>query len=372
MGILGEVYQDIENNSCIFKIMVTSRKSPCACGYIAAHIDDNTTCLPLRVRAIHTVQVVSELLHMYFAPTMIEYRCDGCKQDGQFATTFVLENFPEILLIVLSIFDGYGEKLKPCLSIDQELYHIGLTKEYGHYTCAVKVNGIWHSINDTVICKSHPNLSCSLNDITVPYILMYKKKDVLNLENVGLSYSSPNQLQGHMGAEKQLNSHNKRIHNIIETDVEVAVKKSKLDDTQTPAQRMKKMRSKRSQEDKEKEKEKNRESRACTRANLSEADKEKEKEKDRESHAWTRANLSEADKEKEKEKDRERHAWRYANLSEADKEKEKEKDVLNLENIGLSYSSPNQLQGHMGAEKQLNSHNKRIHNIIETDVEVAV
>merc|ERR1712080_565225 len=104
----------------------------------------------------------------------------------------------------------------------------------------------------------------------------------------------------------------------------------------------------------------------------SEADKEKEKEKDRESHACRYANLSEADKEKEKEKDRESHAWTRANLSEADKEKEKEKDGLNLENIGLSYSSPNQLQGHMGAEKQLNSHNKRIHNIIETDVEVAV
>merc|ERR1712080_595547 len=343
MGILGEVYQDIENNSCIFKIMVTSRKSPCACGYIAAHIDDNTTCLPLRVRAIHTVQVVSELLHMYFAPTMIEYRCDGCKQDGLFATTFVLENFPEILLIVLSIFDGYGEQLKPCLSIDQELhynglsmelygviYHIGLTKEYGHYTCAVKVNGIWHSINHTVICKSHPNLSCSLNDITVPYILMYKKKDVLNLENIGLSYSSPKQLQGHMGAEKQLNSHNKRIHNIIETDVEVAVKKSKLDDTQTPAQRMKKMRSTRSQEDKEKEKEKNRESHACRYANLSEADKEKKNEKDRERHAWRYANLSEADKEKKNEKDRESLAWTRANLSEADKEKKNEKDRVSL------------------------------------------
>ena len=240
----------------------------------------DTTFLTLNVHAINAAQLVSELLREYFAPTLVQYTCESCKRQDGYMKTAVLENCPDMLLIQLSIFDGYGQKIKPCLSIDQELtdfglslelcgviYHIGNTIQSGHYTCSVKVDATWYLINDSIVHQKHPKLSCSLNETTVPYILMYKKKDVFNVENAGPSCSShadPEQVHvtaaEKYGTTKEPSCQAKRARNTaeMEKEVEEPAKKTRMGDSldstlkcQTPSQRMKKMRSKQSQADKE-------------------------------------------------------------------------------------------------------------------------
>ena len=114
---------------------------------------------------------------------------------------------------------------------------------------------------------------------------MYKKKDVFNVENDGLSCSSranPEQVRLNAaeksGTMKELNCQGKRMHNTdgVEKEVEEPSKKTRIDDSlasplkcQTPSQRMKKMGSKQSQADKEKENEKSKRRMAASRVNLS-------------------------------------------------------------------------------------------------------
>ena len=329
--ILGQVYQDVNNGSCIFTVILASCLSTCVCGRTPSSLRVNTTFLTLNVHAISAVQLVSELLREYFAPTLVQYTCESCKRQGGYVKTSVLENCPDMLLIQLSIFDGHGQKIKPSLSIDQELtdfglslelygiiYHIGNTIQSGHYTCSVKVDATWYFINDSIVHQKHPKLSCFLNETTVPYILMYKKKDVFTVENAGPSCSShtdPEQVHV-TGAEmsgtmKEPSCQAKRARNTaeMEKEVEEPEKKTRMGgslDSQlnlaTPSERMKKMRSKQSQAEKKKENEKNKASMASLRANLCQDDREKENEKSKGRMAASRINLSQADKEKVNEK----------------------------------------------------------------------
>ena len=147
------------------------------------------------------------------------------------------------------------------------------------------------------MCQKHPKLSCSLNETTVPYILMYKKKDVFNVENAGPSCSShagPEQVQvtaaEKSGTMKEPSCQAKRARNTaeMEEEVEEPAKKTRMGDSldstlkcQTPSQRMKKMRSKQSQADKEKEKEKDKQSHAAKRADQTEEEKDRIREMDR-------------------------------------------------------------------------------------------
>ena len=60
--ILDQVYQDINNGSCIFKVILASCLSTCVCGRTPSPVRVNTTFLTLNVHAINAAQVVSELL----------------------------------------------------------------------------------------------------------------------------------------------------------------------------------------------------------------------------------------------------------------------------------------------------------------------
>ena len=130
--ILDQVYQDVNNGSCIFTVILASCLSTCVCGRTPSPVRVNTTFLTLNVHAINAAQVVSELLREYFAPTLVQYTCESCKRQDGYVKTAVLENCPAMLLIQLGIFDARGQKIKPCLSIDQELTDFGLSLElYG-------------------------------------------------------------------------------------------------------------------------------------------------------------------------------------------------------------------------------------------------
>ena len=150
--VLSQVYPDIDNGPYIFTVMLASCLSTCVCGCTPSQVRVSTTFLTLNVHAINDAQVVSKLLREYFAPTLVQYTCETCKRQDGYVKTSVLENCPDMLLLQLSISDGHGQKIKPSLSIYQELtdfglslelygiiYHIGNTIQSGHYTCSVKV-----------------------------------------------------------------------------------------------------------------------------------------------------------------------------------------------------------------------------------------
>ena len=90
------------------------------------------------------------------------------------------------------------------LSIDEEIslwgnrmvlsgviYHEGEQSHCGHYTSEVNMNNTWFLISDTRILRQQ-KLQCSSRDISVPYILIYKKKS-------NFLVAPPNSLNGPAG-----------------------------------------------------------------------------------------------------------------------------------------------------------------------------
>ena len=120
----------------------------------------------------------------------------------------------DALIIQLNIFkyiDGISKKFIPNLSIDEEIalwgnrmvlsgviYHEGEQSHCGHYTSGVSVDNMWFLISDTRILRQQ-KLQCSSRDISVSYILIYKKKSNFevappNSLNVTVGVSSTSEL----------------------------------------------------------------------------------------------------------------------------------------------------------------------------------
>ena len=95
------------------------------------------------------------------------------------------------LMMQLNIFnyiDGINKKFIPDLGIDEEIslwgnrmvlsgviYHEGEQSHRGLFTSGVNLDNTWFLISDTIILRQQ-KLQCSSNDISVPYVLIFKKK----------------------------------------------------------------------------------------------------------------------------------------------------------------------------------------------------
>ena len=62
------------------------------------------------------------------------------------------------------------------MSLSGIVYHEGEQSHSGHYTSGVKINDSWVLISDSIVLRQH-NLSCTKRDASVPYILIYKKRN---------------------------------------------------------------------------------------------------------------------------------------------------------------------------------------------------
>ena len=56
------------------------------------------------------------------------------------------------------------------------LMHEGEQSHCGHYISGVNVDKTWFLVSDTRILRQK-NLSCNSRDISIPYILIYKKRN---------------------------------------------------------------------------------------------------------------------------------------------------------------------------------------------------
>ena len=136
------------------------------------------------------------------------YRCvDGCQKLNTSTKAVYVTKLSDALILQLNIFkyiDGISKKFIPNLSIDQEIslwgnrmvlsgviYHEGEQSHCGHYTSGVNVDNTWFLISDTRILRQQ-KLWCSSRDISVPYILTYKKKS-------NFLVAPPNSLNGAAG-----------------------------------------------------------------------------------------------------------------------------------------------------------------------------
>ena len=69
----------------------------------------------------------------------------------------------------------YGDSFK----LHGIIYHHGIHLNTGHYTSSVDINGTWFTFDDSVVSNG-VSLSCTNNDHTVPYIVMYKRTTQTN------------------------------------------------------------------------------------------------------------------------------------------------------------------------------------------------
>jgi len=66
------------------------------------------------------------------------------------------------------------------LQLQAVIFHHGETANSGHYTSAVKYGEQWFSVDDAIVNPIHnPNFNCKVNDHIVPYLLIYKKSNVV-------------------------------------------------------------------------------------------------------------------------------------------------------------------------------------------------
>ena len=86
---------------------------------------------------------------------------------------------------------GINKKVIPNLSIDEEvvlwgntmvlscvIYHEAQQSDCGHYTSEVQVNNTWFFISDTTVLKQK-KFQCNSRDVSVPYILIYERRNNL-------------------------------------------------------------------------------------------------------------------------------------------------------------------------------------------------
>ena len=119
------------------------------------------------------------------------YRCvEGCQKLNTSTKAVYVTQLSDALiqLNILKCIDGISKNFIPNLSIDEEIslwgnrmalsgviYHEGEQSHCGHYTSGVNVDNAWFLISATRILRQQ-KLQCSSRDISVPYILIYKRK----------------------------------------------------------------------------------------------------------------------------------------------------------------------------------------------------
>ena len=141
------------------------------------------------------VQTISEMLHQLIDPRgeyLENYRCvEGCQKLNTLTKAVYVTQLSDALITKLNIFkyvDGISKKFIPNLSIDEEIslwgnrmvlsgviYHEGEQSHCRYYTSGVNVDNTWFLISDTRILRQQ-KLQCSSREISVPYILIYKKR----------------------------------------------------------------------------------------------------------------------------------------------------------------------------------------------------
>ena len=139
---------------------------------------------------------------------MEEYRCEreikenemiGCDKIGTCSQSSQMTDIGEYMIISVRIYrsDEYGRKIKfiPNLRIDQVIrvyerldlqgiiWHHGESFDYGHYSCNVKINGIWYDANDRNITTGS-KFDCEAGKGVAPYVLVYKKRSDNDVEQV--------------------------------------------------------------------------------------------------------------------------------------------------------------------------------------------
>eukprot|EP00111_Clytia_hemisphaerica_P024389 TCONS_00071962-protein len=123
------------------------------------------------------------------------YPCPICPVRTNATKSTILFNVADTLIIQLIIFGfdrttNSSKKLAPNLTIETKVenvllgtlhlqgivYHHGNSPNSGHYTAVVKHGETWYSADDEHVAPFQTNsFRCSVNEKTVPYILIYKK-----------------------------------------------------------------------------------------------------------------------------------------------------------------------------------------------------
>ena len=122
-----------------------------------------------------------------------DYRCENCNKKGFCTISSSITHIADVLIIQLIIFryiGGTTKKVIPSVIIDNEIrvfddltlqgiiWHHGYNANTGHYTSSVIADYRWFSISDTDVHEGQ-RFHFSLNNYTVPYILVYKKRNYL-------------------------------------------------------------------------------------------------------------------------------------------------------------------------------------------------
>ena len=203
LQLLASIYPNV-NDDCMFKIDKLE-STLCVSNDCGHTINSDGACIDwsLHIEDSHNLQTISGILHDLMDPNgrpLQGYKCDGCKRLNTSTKAVCVTQLSDILIIQLNIFkfiDGLSKKVIPTLNIDEEIsfwgntmvlcgiiYHEGEQSGCGHYTSGVKINNSWFLISDTIV-SSKQKLTCTRGDTSVPYILIYKKRNdvVIDLPN---------------------------------------------------------------------------------------------------------------------------------------------------------------------------------------------
>jgi ubiquitin C-terminal hydrolase len=149
------------------------------------------------IQAIHNK--LEDNLKLYFEQLQIDRRCSKCTSTEMISNT-KWSKTPEILIIhIARVTIGEFKNMKPIAipllmemnakytlenqSSEYELksiiFHIGLLKDFGHYTALTKTDNSWNYYNDLQVLKVNPGqMAQYLNNVVddrTSYILVYSK-----------------------------------------------------------------------------------------------------------------------------------------------------------------------------------------------------
>ena len=195
MKFLDKIYPRI-TDECMFKVTMLEWL---VCDNCGKRIDQNVEGIDIGLNvkdAIGTQTVTGLLSHLQNATQLVDYKCDQCHRVNKCTKADLISHTSDMLILNLKLFktvDNYGtiKKITPKLNIQDELhfygnyysihaiiYHEGTQANSGHYTCGVKVNERWFMINDNLVKSIQQiKLSYSSTDYSIPYILIYKKRN---------------------------------------------------------------------------------------------------------------------------------------------------------------------------------------------------
>ena len=166
------------------------------CGH-AANTNDVCIDTSLHLEDPSNIQTISGMLHQLMDPRgeyLENYRCDGCQRLNTSTKAVYVIQLSDALIIQLNIFKfigGISKKVISNVSIDEEIvlrgntivlsvviYHEGQQSDCGHYTSEVQMDNTWFFISDTTALRQK-KFQCNSRDVSVPYVLIYERKNNL-------------------------------------------------------------------------------------------------------------------------------------------------------------------------------------------------